>query len=82
MYGRHWQIEIFFRWVKQNLKFTLFYGEEENPPRSCYSELKLSYVVKKQNGVPKPSPARALRFLHVQLYRAQWETTNTAGEFQ
>lgn len=30
MYRSRWQIEIFFRWVKQNLKFTRFYGEEEN----------------------------------------------------
>jgi transposase len=30
MYRNRWQIEIFFRWVKQNLKFTRFYGEEEN----------------------------------------------------
>lgn len=30
MYRSRWQIEIFFRWVKQNLKFTRFYGESEN----------------------------------------------------
>ena len=30
MYRSRWQIEVFFRWVKQNLKFTRFYGEEEN----------------------------------------------------
>jgi IS4 transposase len=30
MYRSRWQIEIFFRWVKQNLKFTFFFGEDEN----------------------------------------------------
>jgi hypothetical protein len=30
MYRSRWQIEIFFRWVKQNLKFTRFYGEDKN----------------------------------------------------
>lgn len=30
MYRSRWQIEVFFRWVKQNLKFTCFYGEDEN----------------------------------------------------
>jgi hypothetical protein len=30
MYRSRWHIEIFFRWVKQNLKFTRFYGEDEN----------------------------------------------------
>lgn len=30
LYRSRWQIEIFFRWVKQNLKLTRFYGTEEN----------------------------------------------------
>jgi IS4 transposase len=30
LYRSRWQIEIFFRWVKQNLKLTCFYGTEEN----------------------------------------------------
>jgi hypothetical protein len=30
MYRSRWQIESFFRWVKQNLKFTRLYGEDEN----------------------------------------------------
>lgn len=29
LYRSRWQIEIFFRWVKQNLKLTRFYGTEE-----------------------------------------------------
>jgi hypothetical protein len=30
LYRSRWQIEIFFRWVKQNLKMTCFYGTDEN----------------------------------------------------
>jgi IS4 transposase len=29
LYRSRWQIEMFFRWVKQNLKLTRFYGEGE-----------------------------------------------------
>lgn len=30
LYRSRWQIEMFFRWTKQNLKLTRFYGEGEN----------------------------------------------------
>ncbi|MCU6713266.1 IS4 family transposase [Paenibacillus sp. J5C_2022] len=30
LYRSRWQIETFFRWVKQNLKMTCFYGTSEN----------------------------------------------------
>lgn len=30
LYRSRWQIEIFFRWVKQNLKLTHCYGTKEN----------------------------------------------------
>jgi RNAse (barnase) inhibitor barstar len=30
LYRNRWKIETFFRWVKQNLKLTRFYGEDEN----------------------------------------------------
>ncbi|MHA6484980.1 IS4 family transposase [Paenibacillus sp. strain BS8-2] len=30
LYRSRWRIEIFFRWVKQNLKLARFYGTEEN----------------------------------------------------
>jgi hypothetical protein len=30
LYRSRWQIEMFFRWVKQNLKLTRFYGEGKN----------------------------------------------------
>jgi hypothetical protein len=30
LYRNRWKIETFFRWVKQHLKLTRFYGEDEN----------------------------------------------------
>ena len=30
LYRQRWQIETFFRWIKQNLKIKSFYGTSEN----------------------------------------------------
>jgi putative transposase len=30
LYRRRWQIELFFKWIKQNLKIKAFYGTSEN----------------------------------------------------
>jgi putative transposase len=30
LYRQRWQIETFFRWIKQNLKIKIFYGTSEN----------------------------------------------------
>ena len=30
LYRQRWQIETFFRWIKQNLKIKTFYGTSEN----------------------------------------------------
>jgi IS4 transposase len=33
LYKRRWAIELFFRWVKQTLKITHFFGTSENAVR-------------------------------------------------
>jgi IS4 transposase len=33
LYRQRWQIEIFFRWVKQNLRIRSFYGTTSNAVR-------------------------------------------------
>jgi IS4 transposase len=30
MYKSRWQIELFFKWIKQNLRIKAFYGTSEN----------------------------------------------------
>jgi IS4 transposase len=30
LYRRNWQIELFFKWIKQNLKIKAFYGPSKN----------------------------------------------------
>jgi IS4 transposase len=34
LYRSRWQIELFFRWIKQNLRIKAFYGTSENAVRS------------------------------------------------
>jgi IS4 transposase len=30
LYRRRWQVELFFKWIKQNLKIKAFYGTSKN----------------------------------------------------
>jgi len=30
LYRQRWQIELFFKWVKQHLRIKAFFGESEN----------------------------------------------------
>ena len=36
IYKRRWQIELFFKWIKQNLRIKVFYGTSEN---AVYSQI-------------------------------------------
>ena len=54
LYKRRWEIELFFRWVKQNLKIKSFLGASENAIRIqiavaliVYLLLKLAYRAQK-----------------------------------
>ncbi len=54
LYKRRWEIELFFRWVKQNLKIKSFLGTSENAIRTqitvaliVYLLLKLAYQAQK-----------------------------------
>jgi IS4 transposase len=33
LYKRRWQIELFFKWIKQNLRIKAFFGRSENAVR-------------------------------------------------
>ncbi len=56
LYRRRWEIELFFRWVKQNLKIKTFLGASENAIRIqiavaliAYLLLKLAHAVQKSS---------------------------------
>ncbi|MBQ6106588.1 MAG: transposase [Thermoguttaceae bacterium] len=34
LYKRRWQVELFFKWIKQNLHVKKFFGQTENAVRN------------------------------------------------
>ena len=34
LYQCRWQVELFFKWIKQHLRIKAFYGTSENAPRT------------------------------------------------
>ena len=59
LYKERWQIELFFKWIKQNLKITRFMGTSENAIRSQIAVAFIAYVLVRltQAVQPKPYPA-------------------------
>ena len=58
LYHQRWQIELFFKWLKQHLKIKKFWGETENAVRiQIYSAI-IAYVmmaiVQKKMGIERP----------------------------
>ena len=57
LYKSRWQIELFFKWIKQHLRITTFYGTSQNAVKAqiwmAVSVYLLVAIVKK---TPQPSP--------------------------
>ena len=45
LYKQRWQIELFFKWIKQNLKIKRFYGTSENAVKLQVLVAMISYVL-------------------------------------
>ncbi|WP_369856949.1 4-hydroxyphenylacetate 3-hydroxylase N-terminal domain-containing protein [Candidatus Thalassolituus haligoni] len=45
LYKQRWQIELFFKWIKQNLKIKQFYGTSENAVKLQVLMAMISYVL-------------------------------------
>jgi hypothetical protein len=45
LYKERWQIELFFKWIKQNLKITRFMGNSENAVRSQIAVAFIAYLL-------------------------------------
>ncbi len=59
LYKRRWAIELFFRWVKQNLKIRHFLGTSENAVRIQIAVALIAFLLLRlaqaaQNAVPRP----------------------------
>ena len=57
LYQKRWQIELFFKWIKQHLRLRAFYGRSENAVRCQVWSARCAYllvaILKKQNGIEK-----------------------------
>jgi Transposase DDE domain/Domain of unknown function (DUF4372) len=57
LYKQRWQVELFFKWIKQHLRLRTFYGRSQNAVRSqIWSAICVYLLVaifRKQNGIEK-----------------------------
>ena len=57
LYKKRWQVELFFKWIKQHLRLRAFYGRSENAVRcqiwSAICAYLLVAILKKRIGVEK-----------------------------
>ena len=57
LYKQRWQVELFFKWIKQHLRIKAFYGTSENAVRvqiwTAISTYVLLAIVRKRLGLPQ-----------------------------
>lgn len=63
LYKERWQIELFFRWIKQNLKITRFMGESENAVRVQIAVAFIAYLLVRVLHDQQPRPTAAVTIL-------------------
>ena len=62
LYKRRWEIELFFRWVKQNLKIKKFLGTSENAIRIQIAIALIAYLLLKLAHAGQKSDMTLLTF--------------------
>ena len=68
LYKERWQIELFFKWIKQNLKISRFMGTSENAIRTQIAVSFIAYLlVRLIQPAEKPAPKLAVRAAHILL---------------
>jgi hypothetical protein len=71
LYKHRWQIELFFKWIKQHLRVTVFWGRSENAVKTQICIALCAYllvaILKKQLGIKRNS-YEILQILSVSLF--------------
>ena len=71
LYRCRWQVELFFKWVKQHLRIKKFFGNSENAVKTqiwiAISIYVLVLIIQKQMGLSR-SPYTILQILSVTLF--------------
>jgi len=72
LYKCRWQIELFFKWIKQNLRIKVFYGTSENAVKTqiwiAICAYLLVAIMKKKYGIEE-SLGRILQILSVNVFQ-------------
>jgi transposase len=71
LYKARWEIEIFFKWIKQNLKVKSFYGTSPNAVKTQIWIAMIVYLILailKERYQLENSPSQLLHFLEVNLF--------------
>jgi hypothetical protein len=63
LYKERWQIELFFKWIKQNLKITRFIGTSENAIRTQIAVAFIAYLLVRLMQLKQPVPPPAVLIL-------------------
>ena len=71
IYKKRWQVELFFKWIKQHLRIQAFYGTSDNAVRVqiwiAISVYVLIAIIRKRARLPQ-SPYTILQILSVTLF--------------
>lgn len=83
LYKQRWQVELFFKWLKQHLRIKVFYGTSENAVKTqiwtAVSIYVLVAIVKKRLGLEK-SLYTILQILSVSLFEKKPIFTALSGD--
>ena len=74
LYKARWEIELFFKWIKQNLRVKSFYGTSANAVKTqiwVAMTVYLTLAILKQRYGLEPSLSTLLHFLEVNLFEAK-----------
>jgi hypothetical protein len=63
LYKERWQIELFFKWIKQNLKITRFLGISENAIRTQVAVSFIAYLLLRMTQATDAAPSSAAHIL-------------------
>jgi hypothetical protein len=71
LYKARWQVELFFKWIKQNLRIKAFYGTSANAVKTqvwiAVCVYVLVAIVAKQQGIAR-NPSEILQILGIMLF--------------
>jgi hypothetical protein len=65
LYKQRWQIELFFKWIKQNLKIRHFMGTSENAVRSQIFVALIAYLLLRAAHAAQTAVTRPLTFIRL-----------------